>query len=280
MSLVDNGNGNGMVMPVSPMYGGNGGGFGGWGGDGGWWLLLLLFALGGGWGNGFGGGDMALPYMWNTATQNDVNRGFDTAALTSQLSGIQTSISNGFANAEVAECNRAANAMQTAYTNQIASMNQSFANSQALDSRLSAMQMAQQQCCCDNKAGLADVKYTIATEACADRAAVNEGVRDIIANQTQGIQTILDKLCQQEIDALKTQNANLQTQVNMANLAASQAAQTATIQRGQTAEVDALYQRLKDCPVPTMPVYGSQPIFTCPNNNGCGCGYGGFNGNF
>lgn len=280
MSLVDNGNGNGMVMPVSPMYGGNGGGFGGWGGDGGWWLLLLLFALGGGWGNGFGGGDMALPYMWNTATQNDVNRGFDTAALTSQLSGIQTSISNGFANAEVADCNRAANAMQTAYTNQIASMNQSFANSQALDSRLSAMQMAQQQCCCDNKAGLADVKYTIATEACADRAAVNEGVRDIIANQTQGIQTILDKLCQQEIDALKTQNANLQTQVNMANLAASQAAQTATIQRGQTAEVDALYQRLKDCPVPTMPVYGSQPIFTCPNNNGCGCGYGGFNGNF
>lgn len=264
---------NGMVMPVSPMYGGGNGGFGGWGGDGAWWLLILLFALGGwgnnGFGGGFGGGDGVLPYMWNTATQNDVNRGFDTAAIAGQLSGIQTSVSNGFANAEVAECNRAMADMQAGY-----------ANTQAITNQLTSMQMAQQQCCCDNRASIADLKYTIATEACADRAAVNEGVRDIIANQTAGIQTILDKLCQQEIDALKTQNANLQTQVNMANLAASQTAQTAAIRAGQVAEIDAMYQRLKDCPVPTMPVYGMQPIFTCGGNNGCGCGYGGFNGNF
>lgn len=222
-------------------------------------------------GNGNGGGGV-MPYFYSQNTDGVVQRGFDTAALTSQLSGIQTSLTNGFANAEVADCNRAMDAMQTAYTNQIASMNQSFANSQALDARLNSMQMSQQECCCENRAGLADLKYTIATEACADRAAVNDGVRDIIANQTAGIQTILDKLCQQEIDALKAQNANLQTQVNMANLAASQTAQTAQV-------VDSIYNRLQTCPVGTVPVYGEQPIFTC-NNNGCGCGIGGFNGNF
>lgn len=270
MGLSESG-GDGMVMPVAPMYGNNSG-FGGWGGDGCWWLLLLLFALGGGWGNGFGGfggGDMVMPYMWNTATQNDVNRGFDTATLTSQLSGIQNSINSGFASAEVAECNRAMNAMQTAYTNQIASMNQSFANSQALDNRLSAMEMAQQNCCCENRAGIADLKYTIATEACADRAAVNDGVRDIIANQTQGIQTILDKLCQQEIDALKTQNANLQTQINMANLAASQTAQTARLLADNAAQTNALEQYLNPVPIPA---YVVQNPNCCTTWNGCGCG--------
>lgn len=273
---------------------GGGGSNGGWGdGNGAWWIIILfLFAAVGGWGNnggGFGGGNgggnnMTLPYLWNTATQADVNRGFDTAALSAQLSGIQSSLSNGFSTAEIAECNRAMDAMQTAYANQIASMNQSFANSQALDARLDNLAMTLQQCCCDNRAGIESLRYTIATENCADRAAVNDGVRDIIANQTAGIQTILDKLCDQELQAERRENANLRTQLNMATLAASQTAQTATIRAGQVEEVDALYNRLSNCPVPSMPVYGNQPIFTCPNNNngcGCGCGnYGGFNGNF
>ena len=262
---------NGMVMPVAPMYGNNSG-FGGWGGDGCWWLLLLLFALGGGWGNGFGGfggGDMVMPYMWNTATQNDVNRGFDTVALSGQLDGIQNAIHTGFASAEVAECNRAMNAMQTAYTNQIASMNQSFANSQALDNRLSAMDMALQNCCCENRANIADLKYTVATEACADRATVTNGVRDIIDNQTRGIQTILDKLCQQEIDALKTQNANLQTQINMANLAASQTAQTARLLADNSAQTTALEQYLNPVPIPA---YVVQNPNCCTSWNSCGCG--------
>lgn len=242
-----------------------GGGYG-WGADGSWWIILLfLFAFAGnGWGGGFGGGNGGgmMPYFYSQNTDGVVQRGFDTASLTSQLSGIQSSISNGFASAEIAECNRAMNAMQ-----------QSFANAQALDSRLDNLAMTLQQCCCDNRAGIADLKYTIATEACADRAAVNNGVRDIIANQTQGIQTILDKLCQQEIDNLKSQNLSLQNQLNMANLSASQTAQTAAIRAGQVAEIDAMYQRLKDCPVPTMPVYGMTPIFSCNNNNGgCGCG--------
>lgn len=128
MSLTNENGGSDLVMPVSPMGYGNGGGFGGFGADS-WWVVLFLFALmGGGFGGfGFGGNEMTLPYLWNTQTQNDVNRGFDNAGVSSQLSGIQTSLSNGFASAEVADCNRAMNSMQTAYTNQIADLERSYA---------------------------------------------------------------------------------------------------------------------------------------------------------
>lgn len=237
----------------------NGNGYGdGFGGNGIWWIIVLfLIAAMFGWGNGngFGGnGGGQIPYILNN-TSNDVQRGFDQAAIMGSLNGITGAISNGFANAEISRCNANTNLLQT----------------------LNTMQMAQQQCCCDNRAGLADLKYTIATENCADRATVSDGIRDVITNATSNTQAILDKLCQLELDGKNDRIADLERQLTMANLAASQTAQTAAIQRGQTAEVDALYQRMKDCPVPTMPVYGSQPIFTCGGQtSGCGCGYNNF----
>ena len=263
---MTNGSENNLVMPVAPMYNGyNGGGCGfgnGWG-DGWWILLLLLFA--GGWNNGFGGGfggnDGVLPYMWNTQTQNDVNRGFDTANLSGQLSGIQSAITNGFASAEVANCNRTIDSMQTAYTNQIASMNQRFSDLTAMTQNYNALSSQLAQCCCDNKSATQDLKYTLATEACATRQ-----------NSTANTQAILDKLCQLELDGYKRENDNLRTQLNMATLSASQTAQNAFIQKGFSDEVDALYNRLNSCPVPTTPVYGRTPIFQCNQNTGCGCG--------
>lgn len=249
MGLTDNG----LTMPVAPLYGGGGGGNGnnGFNGDGAWWLLVLfLFAFRGGWGNdGNNSGGGTMPYVIN----NDVQRGFDQSAIMGSLNGLTAAVANGFANAEISRANTNTNTLQSIW----------------------GVQSALQNCCCENRAGLADLKYTVATENCADRQALNEGVRDIIASQTAGIQTIMDKLCDQELQAARRENDQLRQQLTMANLAASQAAQTAEIQRGQVAEVDALYQRLRDCPVPTQPVYGSQPIFTCPNNNGCGCGCGG-----
>lgn len=265
--LSDNGN---IVMPVSPMCNG-GDGFGG--GFGGWWVILFLFALMGGWGNGFGGfggNEGVLPYMWNTATQNDVNRGFDTSSLSSQLSGIQSSISNGFASSEVADCNRAMDAMQTAYSNQIASMNQRFADNQNLSGQLNNLAMSLQNCCCSNRESIADLKYTVATEACSDRQTVNDGVRDIIASNTAQTQAILDKICALELDNFKRENENLRTQLNMATLNASQTAQTAQLLQGQNSAVDSLYTRLSNCPVPAVPVYGKTNIFSC--TNGCSCG--------
>lgn len=225
--------------------GNNGGGFG-WGGDGAWWLLVLfLFAFSGNWGNGFGGngGGAAMPYILNT--DNSVQRGFDQSALMNSLTGITSAVANGFSNAEISRGNLQTNLLQA----------------------LNGISMAQQNCCCENRAQIADLKYTIATENCADRAAVSDGIRDIITNATANTQAILDKLCQQEIDTLKTQNANLQTQINLANLAASQTAQTARILADNAAQTTALEQYLNPTPIPAYVVQNPN----CCGNYGYGC---------
>ena len=127
-------------------------------------------------------------------------------------------------------------------------------------------------CCCENRLGIADLKYTVATENCADRQALNEGVRDIIAAQTAGTQRILDKLCDQELYAERRENDQLRQQLNFANLQASQTAQTAELRQSGATQLNQLVSELRSCPIPAQPVYGSQPIFTC--NSGCGCGCG------
>lgn len=136
------------------------------------------------------------------------------------------------------------------------------------------IQSALQNCCCQQSANTADLKYTVATEACADRNALSEALRDVIASNTANTQAIIDKLNAQEVETLKAQNASLQTQLNMATLRESQTAQNAFIAQGFSNEVDQLYDRLKNCPVNSVPVYGAQPIFSYPNNVGCGCGCG------
>ena len=273
---LENGNGNGLVMPVAPMYGGGmGGGFGnGFGGDG-WWILLLFILLGG-WNNGFGGGGFGGNiggdlYPWMNQS-NQINGGFrdqmindNVTSIRDGVFGISNQLCNGFAGV-TASITGAQNAIaQQLYTNQIADMQQTF-----------GVQTALQNCCCENRAGLADVKYTIATEECATRNNSTQNTRDIIDSQTRGTQLILDKLCALELDGYKRENDNLRSQLNMSQLAASQTAQTALIRDGQLAATTALVNELRSCPIPSQPVYGSQPIFTCPNNNNnCGCGCGG-----
>ena len=298
MSLTDD-NGVNATMLVSPTGGmyGQGGGFGNsFGGDWGWIILLLLIA-GGGWGNGFGGGfgggqlGYDFPWLMNgqQGINNNVSDGFRDAqlhdsvtsvrdgisALSTQLCGccgdIQNSLCNGF-NGVNMSVNQAQNAIaQQLYTNQIADLNRSFDAQTATTAGMNAIGMSLQNCCCENRAGIADLKYTVATENCADRAALSDGIRDVIASQTASTQRILDQLCQDKIDAKNDEIAQLRQQLNMADLRASQTAQNAFISQGFANEVDALYNRLSNCPVPTTPVYGRTPIFAC-NQNQCGCG--------
>lgn len=176
------------------------------------------------------------------------------------ISGISTQLCNGFAGVNAGVANGFAQAEIAANGRQMADMNQRF----ALQSQLA-------DCCCENRLGTADLKYTMATEACATRTADATNARDIIDSQTRGTQAILDKLCALELDGVKAQlaqaereNLGLQNQLNMA-----------TMQNGMNSEVDALYNRLKNCPVPSMPVYGTTPIFTCGSNSPAGCGCGG-----
>jgi len=238
----------------------NDGGFGFGGENGGWIFLLFIIFLLGGWNgnNGWGGNGGG-----NNAVIADVQRGFDQSAVINALTGINNNVSNGFANAEISRCNSQANILQTLNNNQ--------AN---LSTQLNSIAMNQQNCCCENRAGLADLKYTVATEACADRQSVNDALRDVIASNTANTQAILDKLCQQEIDALKAQNQQLQMQSYLASLAASQNAQTGQILTDNAAQTTALLQALNPAPIPAYVV--PNPVgCNCGWNNGCGCGCNG-----
>jgi len=259
------------AYPVFPY--GNGGGFGnGYGSD--WlWIILLLALFGGfnGNGNGFGGG-FNNDYAWLSNGQKEImqntNEGFNTLHLSNQIEGVrdgiyglsnqlcnccadmQSTVANGFYNAEISANNR-----------QMADMQQNFALSTQL-ANASA----------DNRLGIANLNSTILSENCADREALSNGIRDIVTNQTANTQRILDQLCQDKIDAKNEKISELQRELQMADLKASQIEQNSFIAQGFANEVDQLYNRLANCPVPSTPVYGRTPIFTCNGNNGCGCG--------
>jgi len=231
-------NGN-IVMPVAPMGGGYGSNSGfGFGGDGAWWLLILLIALGGGWGNGFGfgGGNGAGTMLVN----NDVQRGFDQSALMTGITGVQSAVTSGFGDVQTALCggfagvnasiaNGFAQTEIAANARQIANMQNEFAGQTAMLNGFNGLQSALSSCCCENRLATANQTATILAEHCADRSVLSDGVRDIITNQNMGIQRILDTLCQDKIDAKNEQILNLQNQLNMANLASSQYAQTQQI---------------------------------------------------
>lgn len=244
----------------------------GFGGNNSWWIILLFLCLfNGGWNNGFGGGNGGnggggfVPYYLANNTDNGVQAGFNNAALSGQLNGIssgiqnlstqlcnccsdmQATVANGFAQAEIAN-----NARQMANMQQAFSLSSQFAD-----------------CCCENRLGLANLGADIAREACADRAAVSDALRDVIAANTASTQRILDQMCNDKIDAKNERIADLERQLTMANLAASQNAQTAQILANNEAQTTALEQYL--APVP-RPAYIVQNPNCCSQNFGCGCG--------
>ena len=218
MSLVDSNNG--MYMPVAPAYAGNGG-FGDFGGNG-WWIILFWFALMGN--NGWGGNNNMLPYMLNQQTQNDVARGFDTAALTGQIAALSASVANGATD----------------------SMNRDF-----------ALQQQFSNCCCENRLAIANLSSDLAREACSDRQAVADGV-----------QRILDQMCQDKIDAKNEKIADLQRQLTVFETQNMIGANTSRILADNAAQTLALEQYLNPTPVPAYVVANPN---CCQQNVGCGC---------
>ena len=294
MALTDESNG--FYMPVAPAYGG-GYGNGGFGfGNGDWaWIILLLLIGGNGWGfGGFGGGMMwpmmmggmngfGLDYLypWLNNSQH-ISDGFRDQFLNTQIGDLRTDVNRGFGDVQLGIAGINQNLCQTgnAITGAVRdgfSAAEIAANGRQMASmqQVYGIQSQLAQCCCDNRAATQDLKYTLATEACATRAANGDNT-----------QKILDKLCQLELDGVKqnaeTRYAALEARYNQAlaenqalRFDRSQTAQNAFISQGFSNEVDALYNRLSSCPVPTTPVYGRTPIFTCPGSNvnpGCGCG--------
>lgn len=279
-----------MVMPVAPMQGNNGGFGDGFGGSG-WWILLLFILLGGNsWGNGYGGGmggNSLYPWMNQAEITSD---GFRDQMLNNNITsirdgigGISTQLCNGFAGVNSTINSGFANAETAANARQIANMQQSFANQTAMMQGFNTLGSQFADCCCENRLAACQTQNIIQNEGNQTRFADANNTRDIIQSQSNGTQAILDKLCQLELDGVKAQVeakndriAELQTQLNMANLAASQTAQNAFIQQNFSNQVDQLYTRLSECPIPSTPVYGRTNIFTCPQNVNAGCGCGGF----
>lgn len=289
MALTDENGGTGMVMPVAPMYGGgygNGGGF--FGGD--WaWIILLLLIGGNGWGfGGFGGGMMGMmPWMmggmngfgldylypWLNNSQH-ISDGFRDQQLNTQIGDLRSDVNRGFGDVQLGISgigrqicetgNSITGAVRDGFSAaEIAANGRQMANMQTQFGIQTAIQAGSAA----NAAGIADLKYTVAQENCNDRAALAQGLQQqtmqemsntnaIMAALRDGFQSLKDEFCADRLDAERRDNANLRSELMYARGQASQVAQTSQI-------VDNIYNRLSQCPVNTVSVYGNQPVFRC-----------------
>lgn len=287
MALTDNGNE--LVMPVGPLYGNNGGGFGGFGGD--WGSLIVLFLIaamfggfGGGFGlGGFGGfGGLGIDFPWLLTGQqsisNNVNDGFrdqmmndNITSIRDGVQGLSTQLCNTGNSIQMALANGFAGVEQGANARQMADMQQAFNAQVATMQGFNQLGSQLADCCCENRLATCQTQNVIQREGSETRFADANNTRDIIDATTRGNQMILDKLCQLELDGVKQNYEN--RIAGMQNVIDGLSAQINAADRrvAMGEEVDALYNRLNNCPVPTTPVYGRTPIFTC-NQNQCGCG--------
>lgn len=227
-----------MTMPVAPTSAN--GGFGGFGGDG-WWIILFFIVLFGWGGNGWGGnnGGVMDGYVLTSDFANierkldNVNNGLCdgfyamNTGMLNGFSGVTQAVTNGFYSSELSRCNQQATLMQ----------------------QLNAMQMQAQECCCENRAAIAQVRYDMATQACDTRNTVQNATRDIIDNANSNSKAMLDFLVNSKMQDLQTENQNLK-------LAASQAAQN-----------NYLVSQLRPCPTPAYitcnPWASSAPCGAC-----------------
>lgn len=258
-SIEENG-GNGMVMPVAPAYGG-GYGSNSFGNDG-WWIVLLIILLAGsrGFGGGYGGygdGGNGNGYL--------VQQGFDQAALSNGIAGVQSSLSNGFNAVQTSLCNGFAGvnsnvqngfaqAEIAANARQMADMQQNFALSQQFS-----------QCCCDNRLATANLAAQISQENCADRQAVNDALYNLTNQMNAGFQGIRDEFCQDRLSRKDEIIADLRQQINERDRVASQNTQTAQIEAGQ---------RLLASEIENYVRPQANPCYVVPNPNCCPQNYG------
>lgn len=288
-----------LVQPSGGInYGNMGGGI--FGNDGLWLLLVLL--LGGGWGGfggfGMGGAMMGMGmmdgfglYPWMNQV-NQMNDGFRDQMLNSNVTSIRDGVQG--LSTQLCQCcgdmrydlANSANGIQNSIfgaqvaigqqlnANEMASLNRSFAEQSANQQGFNGVQAQLAQNGFAQQAGTADLKYTIATENCADRYEAAQNTQSIITALTAGIQSIKDDLCQDRLDAERRENANLRSELMYARGQASQVDQTAQLRASQLAANTALLNELRSCPIPAQAVYGNQPVFTCSPNNNCGCGCG------
>lgn len=307
MALNDMGNGSGFYMPVAPAYGsyplaGNYGGIGGLNGDG-WWIILLLLLGGGmwggfgmgGWGGMMGAGMMGMDWLYPwLSNSRQISDGFQTNQMANQVSDLRGDVNRGFGDVQLGIaglgrqiCETGGNITQAmnqgfsaaeiaANGRQMANMQQGFGIQTAIMQGFNGAQAQAADCCCKTQTGIADLKFTVAQENCADRAALAQGLQQqtmqemtntnaIMTALRDGFQSLKDEFCADRLDAERRENQNLRDQNAYYRNQADRIALADSI-------IDRTYGRFKDCPVGTVPVFGNQPIWTCTRNVGSTCG--------
>ena len=273
---------NGSSTGVIPTYDISGNGNNGWGGNMGEWILgiVALGMLNNGTlfgGNGGNGANGMYPWLMSgqAGINQNTNYGFDTLHLSNQIEGVRDGVA-GLSNQICNTGNTITSAINTtAYNSEIAAANRQLSYLNGLNNINTSLL----NCCCENRLATCQTQNAIISEGNATRFADANNTRDIITNATSNTQAILDKLCQLELDGVKAQVeakndriAELQTQLNMANLSASQVAQTAQLRLSEEQQFENFYNRLKNCPINAVSVYGNQPVYSCQPSYGCGCG--------
>ena len=249
-----------FTMPVMPATGG-GYGNNGWG-DGGWlWFIVVIFAIFGGWGNGFGGfGNGGGGALQGYATQADIQRGFDNSAVISKLDGISNGLCDGFYAVQNGMNGINTNLMQTGYGIQQAINADTIANMQ----NTNALQAQLSDCCCQNREAIAQVRYDMATNTCALQNTMNSNTRDIIDSQNAGTRAILDYLCNEKIAALQAENNDLRR-------AASQDRQSALLTTAMASQTQQIINAVNPAPIPAYQVPNPNVYYGCGCNSGCNC---------
>ena len=278
-----------VAYPMMPMMGNYGGGM--LGGDFGSLIVLFLFAMmfGGGFGGygmgGFGGG-LGYDFPWLLNGQNGVNNNVSSGFRDAQLHDSVTSVRDGVSNLATQLCDSCGN-MQMAMANGFAGTNatitgaqnalsqQMYSNELASLNRSFAEQTANAQGFTNVNNGIADVRYTISSEGCNTRNNATQNTQTLLTALTAGVQSIKDQLCDYRNAQKDDTIATLRQELLYARGQASQDVQTAAIRAGQATTANQLIQEMRSCPVPSMPVYGMTPIFSCPQNQNPGCVCGG-----
>lgn len=241
---------------------------GGWGDGNGWWVLIILFAIFGGWGNGGWGGNGAnggaMPYATSALTQADLQRGFDTQSIVSKLDGISNGLCDGFYavnNGMLTGFNGInTNILQTGFGIQQAINADIVANMQ----NTNALQSQLANCCCETREAIQGVNYNMAQNTCALQNTMNSNTRDIIDSQNAGTRAILDYLCNEKISNLQAENNDLRR-------AASQDRQSALLTTAMASQTQQIINAVNPAPIPAYQVPNPNVYYGCGCNSGCGC---------
>ena len=248
------------TMQVQPVYGNGNGGFG-WGGDWASWIILFLIFGMFGWGGYGNAGGVNNPAGQGWATRADINEGFALNNLESGQRDILGSVTSGFHGVDNAIC-------QLGYQTQQGFNNTNIALMQGHNAL--ATQIA--NCCCETREAIQGVNYNLATQACDTRNTIQNSTRDIIDNQTSGINAIMGKLSQMEYNGLNDKYQAALAENQALKFQASQTAQNAFITANQEAQTAELLRRLgRDCPVPAYVVQPPTPVQFPNFCNTCNC---------